>query len=236
MDDLEFRRTVYADPHTEDERVRNSAEEDPSKQAFLDEMKAFDSKLSDALKVPVPDNMAERLILRQTIESHNNQRKRTRVHLALAASLAFAVGLSMQTFYLSSSGDNIGSYSLAHVNHGIQYLYNANENNSVDQVNIKLARFGGKFSSAMGGAVFSNYCDFGGITSLHLIFESDSGRVSVFVTPADTDIKFVEEFGDERFVGKAMAFDKAHVTIVGDKGKELSSFSKKVAENITWEI
>lgn len=236
MDDLEFRRAVYADPHTEDEGVQQSAANDPAKQAFIEEMRNFDDKLSKALEVPVPENLSQRLILRQTLESHNAQRKRSRVHLALAASVAFAVGLSVQMLYGPLGQENIGSHSLAHVNHGLQHLYNAQENNSVDQVNVKLARFGGQFKSAMGKAVFANYCDFGGVTSLHLIYESTEGRVSVFITPADADFEFVEDFADDRFVGQAMAFQRAHITVVGDKGKSISPFTNKVKENIVWEI
>lgn len=236
MDDLEFRRTVYADPHTEDADVNQSASESPSKQAFLDEMKTFDDNLTKALKVPVPENMAERLILRQSLESHHAERKRTRVHIALAASVAFAIGISAQVFFLPGASGDIGSYSLAHVNHGIDHLYSAHEDNSVADVNLKLARFGGKFGQNMGKAVFSNYCNFNGVLSLHLIYDSAEGRVSVFVTPANAEFEFVEEFGDERFVGRAMAFQKAHITVVGDKDKPLAGFVKKVEDNIVWEI
>ncbi len=236
MDDLEFRRTVYADPHTEDAQVKQSAEQDKGKQAFIDDMRAFDGKLANALKVPVPENLCERLILRQSLESHKQDRRRTRWHIAMAASVAFAVGLTVHMLYQPFAGDSIGTYSLAHVNHGIDHLYNANENNSVDQLNVKLARFGGHFNSAMGKAIFSNYCDFAGVTSLHLIFENELGRISVFVTPADADFKFVEDFSDEHFVGKALAYERAMVTIVGDKDKPLGDFTQRLKDNISWEI
>lgn len=236
MDDLEFRRAVFAEPCSKDERMLKAAAGDPAKQTFLDEMKAFDDNLGAALQVEVPENLAERLILRQTLESHQQVRRRGRVHLALAASVAFAIGLTVQMFYTPAGGDNIGTYSLAHVNHGIKHLYSAKENNSVSQVNAKLARFGGKFNASMGNAVFSNYCDFEGVTSLHLIYDSPQGRVSVFVTPADGNFEFVKDFSDDKFIGKGLSFDKAQVTVVGDKGQPIEGFTKKVEESLSWEI
>ena len=39
MDDLEFRRTIYADPNCNDERVKEAAAKDPAKQEFWAEQK-----------------------------------------------------------------------------------------------------------------------------------------------------------------------------------------------------
>jgi hypothetical protein len=236
MDDLEFRRAVFADPNSTDEDLKRSAASDPVKQAFLDQMIEFDHSLADALKVEVPENLAERLILRQTLESHQQVRRRGRVHLALAASVAFAIGLSIQVLYSPFASPDIGVYSLAHVNHGIKHLYNANETNTMDQVNVKLARFGGKFDQSMGNVVFSNYCNFDGVTSLHLIYQGDDGRVSVFITPKDANFDFVEEFSDDKFIGKGLNFDRAQVTVVGDKNKSIDKFTQELEQSLNWAI
>ena len=237
MDDLEFRRAVLADPNSEDDSIRDSAADDPVKQAFLTDMRQFDKKLDDALKVDVPENLAERLILRQTLESHQQQKRRNRVHIAMAASIAFAVGLSLHTLYSPVVTEaNIGTYSLAHVSHGIDHLINARENNTLEQVNVKMARFGGQFTQAPAKAVFANYCNFDGITSLHLIFEDTQGRVSVFVTPSDANFDFVSEFSDDRFIGRGIDFEKAQVTVVGDKGKPIDAFTENLKSSLNWQI
>jgi hypothetical protein len=239
MDDLEFRRAVFAEPFSKDDRLQQAAAADPTRQSFLNDMRQFDDSLSAALKVDVPENLVERLILRQALESHQQVRRRGRVHLALAASVAFAIGLSSHMLYNTNS-DNIGTYSLAHLQHGIKHLHSAQEANTLTQVNAKLARFGGKFNpsvgQSLGNAVFSNYCDFNGITSLHLIYDSPQGRVSVFVTPSDANFDFVKDFGNEQFVGRGLTFDKAQVTVVGNKGQSIEGFAQKVEESLSWEI
>jgi hypothetical protein len=236
MDDLEFRRAVFAEPFSEDEQLRQAAVGDSSKQAFVKEVRHFDEKLSAALAIDVPPNMAERLLLRQTLESHNQNKRRSKIHLALAASVAFTIGISVQVFYSPFANSDIGSYSLAHIEHGISHLYNAKEKNTLAQVYAKLARFGGKLEQPLGQVVFSNYCQFGGVTSLHLIYDSPQGRVSVFVTPTSADFEFVDEFSNDRFVGKGLAFDNAQITIVGDKDQSLDGFTKKLEQSLSWAI
>jgi hypothetical protein len=241
MDDLEFRRSVYADPSSKDEALKAAAKADPAKQAFLNEMRQFDDKLASALKVDVPDNLAQRLILRQALESHAQQRRRIPVYLAMAASIAFAIGLSFQMFNTSVDPvQDLGHYSLAHLADEIKYLNNATEQNTLAQVNGKLASFGGKLTGGQDGifgkAIFANYCDFGGITSLHLIYQSPQGRMSVFVTPSDSGIDFNQTFGDEQYSGVGLNFEKAHVSVVGNEKQAVAEFSSQLKNNISWEI
>jgi t-SNARE complex subunit (syntaxin) len=42
MDELEFRRTLYADPHCTDDKVLAAIADDPKKQAFSQELKQLE--------------------------------------------------------------------------------------------------------------------------------------------------------------------------------------------------
>lgn len=237
MDDLEFRRSVFAEPFSDDERMQAAAANDPLKQAFLNDVRQFDDKLKHALHVDVPEHLAERLILRQTIESHQQSRRRNKIHLALAASVAFAIGLSVQTLNTPFVQLNLGQHSLAHLDHEIEYLHEAQEVTTLEQVNLKLARFGGQFEQSVGKTVFANYCDFGGVTSLHLIYEdAEQNRITVFITPKDGNFDFVKQFSDEQYVGKSLSYEGAEVTVVSEDPQVLKAYSKKIDESLNWEI
>ena len=245
MDDLEFRRTVMAEPNSKypetQQKVQQAANSDSSKQAFLDEMRQFDDNLSAALKVDVPENLSERLILRQTLESHNHNRRRTYSYIAIAASIAFTLGLSFQFLALPENvNENLGTHSLNHLAHERGYLATANEINTLAQVNSKLARFGGQMkpqlASSLGEPVFVNYCDFAGVTSLHLIYQTPEGRMSVFVAPSNSDIPFVSDFSDDNYIGKGLAFSKAHISVLGKDKQAVQDFSQKVEKSIDWSI
>jgi len=247
MDDLEFRRNVIAEPKSKDTALLKAAKQDPAKQEFLSQMRQFDDKIADALKVDVPDNLAQQLILRQAFTEHKQAKKRFKVNLALAASVVVVIGLSIQLFNpLSHSPASLGAHSIGHLMNEYEYFEQAKENNSLAQVNAKLVRFGGQFTSQsvdiLGKAVFANYCDFDGVTSLHLIYDSPQGRMSVFVTPPNTTINFEADFDNEQYIGKGLKFAKAHISVVGHRRtnaqlhNQVSAFSQKVAESIEWKI
>ena len=54
MDELEFRRRIYADPETTDSDVVEAAKADDNKRHFWNEQKQLDKQLKQALKVDVP--------------------------------------------------------------------------------------------------------------------------------------------------------------------------------------
>lgn len=241
MDDLEFRRSVMAEPNAKNSAVQQAANADSSKQAFLDEMRQFDDNLHAALQVEVPENLSERLILRQTLESHNHNKRRTYAYIAIAASIAFTFGLSFQFLALPEGiNENLGTHSLGHLAHETGYLDSANEINTLAQVNSKLARFGGQvkpqLANDLGEPVFVNYCDFAGVTSLHLIYQTPEGRMSVFVAPSDSNIPFVADFADENYIGKGLAFSKAHISVLGKNKQSVQDFSQKIERSIEWSI
>ena len=178
--------------------------------------------------------------MRQAIESHNQSKKRTLSYVAIAASIAFVLGLSLQFFNHTTINQNLGTHSLAHMAHELDHLADANEHNTLAQVNSKLARYGGQIkpqlAAVLGQPVFVNYCDFAGVISLHLIYQSPQGRMSVFVTPANSNIPFASEFADSHFVGRGLAFEQAHVSVLGEQIKAVEQFSQQIAQSIEWTI
>ena len=207
MDDLQFRRSIYADPKSTDDAVQQAIKEDPAKQEFAKELEALDDKVLAALKVPVPDDLYDKLILRQTLASHQQQKKKTRIQLAMAASVAFALGLGINFMQFSSAYTNVGDYALAHVYHEDGYFSNQDEAKvTLASLNKKMASFDGSFISKMGQLISADFCRFDGSKSLHLVFKGKSSPVTVFIVPKNEDWQYSEEFNDDRFRGRTMQF------------------------------
>ena len=130
MDDLQFRRAIYADPNNQDAEVTLAQQKDASKKQFAQEMNQLDEKIKQALQVPVPDHLCDKLILRQTLANHQVQKRKTRVYLALAASVAIVAALLVNFMQFSSAYNNLGDYALAHVYHE-QDKFTNNDSNTV---------------------------------------------------------------------------------------------------------
>lgn len=236
MDDLEFRRRIYSNPNDLDNEVTDYIADNESQKRFVNDVQSLDLKLKKALEVDVPDSLADRLILRQTLESHKQQTRKSRIHLSLAASVAFAVGLTINMVSFSNAEQGIGEHALAHVYHELKYTDVADSSIQLTAVNAKLASFGGNFASDIGKVVYSNFCSFNGQKSLHMVVQSDQGPITVFIMPTSSQFDYESEFSDDRFKGETMEFGNRQVIIVGDKEKSLSDMKLAIEHNLNWEV
>ena len=225
MDDLQFRRGIYADPKTTDADLLAAMQADPAKQKFAQELVALDEKILNAFNVPVPEDLSEKLILRQSLASHQQQKSRSRVKLALAASVAFALGLTFNFLQFSNAYTNVGDYAIAHVNHEAEYFTNTAEANvTLASLNKKMTSFNGSFSEHLGELMMADYCRFDGMKSLHLVFKGESSPVNIFVIPNSEHLKFIQSFQNDKLRGSAKNFNKSHIIVVGDKTESLQKW------------
>ena len=212
MDDLQFRRSLYADPKAQDQDILDAINADPKKQQFAKELDALDNKIASALNVDVPDDLCNKLILRQTMASHRQEKRKSRVQLALAASVAFAFGLTFNFMHASSAYSGLGDYALAHVYHE----EGAFDNNATTQVSLatlnnKMAAFNGTFTQVAGKLIAADYCRFDGIKSLHLVFQGEHSPVNVFIVPEREEVAFSTTFEDSQYNGIASQFNGQQV-------------------------
>lgn len=237
MDDLHIRRSILADPKARDEAMNEAIKSDPVKQKFVQDVEALDDKIAQAMNVPVPDDLYNKLILRQTLASHQQQKSKTRVRLAMAASVAFVLGLTVNFMMFSSTYKNLGDYAIAHVDHEASHFSNADEANvTLASLNDKMASFKGSFNSTFGTLIFADYCRFDGSKSLHLVFQGESSPVNVFIVPNDEDIEFNAKFANDRFEGRSLNFNHSNVIVVGDKKEPIQQWQERINNNITWSI
>lgn len=237
MDDLQFRRRIYADPNTRDEDMLAAMKSDPTKQSFSQELEDLDSKIFQALNVDVPDNLSDKLILRQTLASHQQQKRKGRVRLAIAASVAFAMGLTFNFMQFSSAYSTLGDYAIAHIAHEEGAFSNTSPANiSLASLNDKMAAFDGSFTSDIGKLLSADYCRFDGMKSLHLVFQGQTSPVTVFVVPHNEALEFSANFSNDKLIGKSQQFKHSNIIVVGDKNESLQQWQTAIDNNISWSI
>lgn len=239
IDELQFRRSIYADPSSKDEEIIAAKQSDPAKQKLAHDLCQFDEKLKQAMNIPVPDDLCNKLLLRQTFTSHQQNKRKTRIHLALAASVAIITGVAVN--YLQSSDsyiyNNLGDYALAHVYHE-EGLFSNNANNSISltELNKKMNTFNGNFKATIGDLISADYCRFDGMKSLHLVFKGATDTVAVFIVPKKEHLAFIEQFSDAKLNGKSLSFEHANVLVVANKNESLNQWQQAINSNIAWSI
>ncbi len=230
MDELEFRRRIYADPETTDSDVVEAAKADESKRSFWNEQKQLDKQFKQALKVEVPDDLASKLIWQQSADEFTRYKRRSRWYVAMAASVAFTIGIGLTMWYHQPL--SIGGQALAHMQYAEMEHAHSLLPVDLNMVNAKLASFGGSLSEMLDGIEVANYCHLSTVRSLHLIVNTPQGKMSVFVVPQRGDISVPSEFEDSQYHGESIKMRRANVMVVGDRGADLSEMKKAVSERI----
>ncbi len=231
MDELEFRRTLYADPNCTDDVVLAAIAEDPKKQEFYKELKQLNKKMQNASQVKVPDDFVHKLIMRQTMQSHKSNKTRHSIQLAMAASVAFVVGVSF-TMWQQSNLLDLSKQAIAHVHYEGGYALDAQENFSLQQVNAKLAQFGGEFTEELGHVYYANFCDFEKVRSLHMVMQGENGKVSVFVIPHDDTHNARNSASGKGYKSQAIDVKGASIVVVGEEDANVQKMKEQLKRKI----
>lgn len=109
MNLAEFKRKLMTDPHSRDPEFLAARENNEECARLAEESARFESRLKKALEVPVPDKLAEDILLAQSMES-SSSKHRMPVLLAMAAALLLAVGIGA---FLMFDSEVSGQHDLA---------------------------------------------------------------------------------------------------------------------------
>jgi len=226
MDELSFRRTIYAEPNTTDPDIIQAAKDDPAKKAFWDEVKAMDAQIVQAINIPIPENFADKLILRQGMDEFTQKRKKRPWYIAMAASLAMVVGISYMTLLAGNNG--LANDVFAHVSHGHmnEEVMVSGQNVTQGVINEKMATFNGALSDQIGEVVSANYCYLNTIKSLHMIIKGKTGLINLFVLADNKSKEPEENFSNDEFVGTSFLLDSVKIIIVGNDTDDVSQLQK----------
>jgi len=241
MDDLQFRRGIYADPHNKDntfsDEISAEINSNPVKKKLSNEIKQLDDKIVKAMNVEIPEGLANRLILRQTLVNHQQQKRKNRLNLAIAASVAFAIGLTFNFMQFSSAYDSLGDYALAHVyQEQNQFTNNTKASISLASLNRKMASFNGRFISSLGQLISADYCRFDGMKSLHLVFKGSTDIVTIFVVPKNDNLSFDDKFKDQKLNGTSQPYENTNIIIVANPNESMQKWKNTINDNIQWRI
>ena len=111
MDDILFRHTAIATPNEKSEDFLDRLAESECAQKLVKESKEFDQLLKGSLNIDVPNDLADKILLEQSFAIEHEKTINNRWHIAIAASIAFVIGLSvpMLNTSINHQTPNIGN-------------------------------------------------------------------------------------------------------------------------------
>lgn len=230
MNCLDARREMAADPgRPSDALNRHVAECDTCARAFWREQ-GFDRRLRDALSVPVPDELPERLLLTQTTR---HRRRLGGPFMALAASLVLALALGV-TWQLGvrpvSEAQALNRHIAMHLDHESQAL-EATTPVNLGTVEKLLNDYGLHLSGEVDNIVFAKRCPTPNGDGIHLVVRTAEGPITFLYMPQQRLSGRVDvDAGGYR--GYVTQFGDGAAALVGTPSDALEAVGRRLAEAI----
>lgn len=232
MDDLELRRRIMSDPKNKESDSELTREQCELNAKFIDDILKLDNQIEQAMKVDVPDGLADRILFNQSAEIEETPFTRSVMKrtMALAASVAFAAGLlvgqiNWTPLVISPAHASLADTAMQHVVDESPFINPLDEKVSSKQINMKLKPFDFAFTDNFPYQVYYlNHCGFGDSNAMHMVFQGEKGRVTMFVTRVDSDS--TQSFQKNGMNGTITPLEGASMVLVGEAGEDVA----KIAE------
>lgn len=180
MDCLEFRRLLGSDPHISDRAAREHLEGCPFCADAHARAHAFESGLAQAMAVPVPTGLADRILLAQLTGERQHQRTRVRrlawIALAAAASLALAIGVVRHQRATSAS---LADLVVAHIDGPERDALQLRAPVAAAAIERAFADRGVRLASVPAEVSYVHECPIGAYRSVHMVMPENGAPVSV---------------------------------------------------------
>tara|TARA_R110002167_G_scaffold14659_2_gene59105 strand:+ start:830 stop:1576 length:747 start_codon:yes stop_codon:yes gene_type:complete len=248
MDDLEFRRSAFAEPQSQDPEFLAAAQSSPERTALLLQLQALDARVSAAAQsVPVPSGLADRLKALEEPAANDavvENKSKARRYIAVAASLVVAIGLILSpgliTARPSASDLKFHDEVIGHVYREVARYDTKREDASIVQINSVLEEAGGHLRNEerikQMHIKFANGCNIASNgKGAHIVLDGEKGSVSVMVVH-NSPVTTTFDVNDSRFAGKIIPFGEGNLIIVGEKDEPLDKYQAMISEAFEWSI
>lgn len=232
MTELTLKQALIADPRAQSAELASAVAADPELQQLQRQLLLDQARLKQAFEFTVPASLEINLLRQQMLQSQQIQKRRFSAAIALAASVAFVAGLTLNWFNYGFPEMTLGQHALAHVYHEQPYMAQMQTPQPLSQVNAKLASFGAELTDWQYNIVYANFCDFRGTRSLHLVMQTEHGLATVFFIPDENSLKFEHHFSDELYRGRGLALKNADLVVVSENDDDLQQLPAKLKQQI----
>lgn len=235
MDELEFRRRIMSDPKQRDEAITAAISANEQNRQFADEILDLDKRIAKAMAVEVPEDLADRILFNQTSSVEDNvvRPNFARKAMAMAASVAFVAGLlvgqlNWGNLIVSPAQASLANTAIKHVIDEEPFVAHLDEKVDSSQINAKMVPFDHQLSDAFPYHVYYlNHCGFGKSNAVHMVFQGEKGKVTMFLTGIASDKAI--NFEKDGMAGVVEPMGNNSLILVGAEGENVA----KIAESLS---
>ena len=233
---LDVRRELTTDPRSKDREILEHLSNCSECKDFLQNIKLFESKLSSAMKVEVPEGLESRIILSQRMgqsQVPQASKRRNFTWMSIAAGIVLALGLSLGIYKLGQI-NSLEDQVLAHVYDEL-FILEKDENVQLAVLNSLLKQHGIKANEGIGYVRFAENCPFGDHIVPHFILDDNGKAVTVLYLSWENVEKRIP-MNDKRFKGVLLAAESGSFVILSENQENIPEMENRVTSSIEVQI
>lgn len=215
MDCLEFRRRLGAEPHTRDPALLAHRDGCAACAAAWERAQAFERELHAALHVPVPEGLADRILLAQATGQQRRHTRRRRFAFAMAASVLLVLGAGGFVWH-QMDAHSLPALAVAHMPSEIQSL-DATQTIAAAAIRDGFAGRGLKLRGPLPADItYVHDCAVGPYKTVHLVSRVHDMPVAVLYVPGKM-MKQADDFHRDGWRGRMVPLQHGTLVMLTDR-------------------
>ena len=234
MNELQFRKQCIIDPDSADMEFQQALETAENRE-FQQQCMEFDSKLADALNIAVPDNLAQRIIERNSAQKTqrsrsfgwNNWRPSLAAAASIAATMVFAIALLLRPQVALSEMVIDHLYDDINALHDRTVVTDAELSHILDHFDVEIER------TSIGTLHFADVCHIDKTEGIHVVYEGNSGPVTAIYLPGK-EVKRLQAISRDQFQGIIFPYQEGAMAIIGLMGEDVLKQKENIEKALLW--
>ena len=229
MSCLDFHREKLADPRRLSVAAQAHARGCASCMAFAQSVDEAETQIERVLAVPVPDGLAERVLLRR----RHAPRPAWRVW-ALAASIVLSIAVGFNTLYRTSPNDyeKYAKYAIEHVVESPE-SFTTERNTGSDALNMAMRSVGGRIKEPIGRVRYIKLCPVGEDSGWHIVFETPQGLATLILVP-DRQIGSAASVSVSGWSALVRPTSKGYYAVVTESAQTSEIIDRQIKQRVEW--
>jgi hypothetical protein len=228
MNCLEFRRDKLADPRRLSPEAAAHLNDCAACRGFAAEVDENEARLAAVLDVPVPEGLAERIILRRKTQTRFSPRLGM---LAASLVLTFAFGLHQ---WKDAGSQEYARLAIEHVMHEPE-SFTSTRLADPELLRRVMHTFGGEMQASLGRVRYMKLCPVPEGTGWHIVFETEQGQLATLILiPA----KRMKTDSEQAQVGGwnavARPGGQGFYAVIADSPDNLAKADELVRQRVRW--
>ena len=229
MNCLEFHREKLADPRRLSVAAQAHARDCPSCMAFALSVDESEAQIERALAVPIPEGLAERVLLRR----RNPARPAWRAW-ALAASVVLSIAVGLLTMKSTSSNEyaKYATYAIEHVVESPE-SFTTLRNTGSDALNEAMRSVGGRIREPIGRVRYIKLCPVGEDFGWHIVFETPQGLATLILVP-NRQIASAASASESGWSALVRPARKGYYAVVTQSAETTGIIDRQIKKRVEW--